>query len=145
MGLVRRLLLIACAACSSPGAKPDAMPDMARPSIEITPGAHDFGDYEVGGSAKAPSLLYTVKNVNGSDVDITSVTVSGNGASAYTVQDDNTCVGILADGATCSFTLVFLPLTAEAHHASLDVTTSVDVVSAELSGAGSVNGARIVF
>jgi len=75
------------------------------PSLSITPGTLTFGNVATGNTS--PSKVVTVKNTGTRAVVINAVSRSGSNPGDF-VQN-NSCIGTLAAGASCTITVMFIP------------------------------------
>jgi len=103
------------------------------PKATLTPASASFGNVNVG-STSSPQT-FTLANAGNAALPITSISIGGTNASAFTIGM-NTCSSTLAVGGSCSIGVSFKPSTAGGASASLSVTDSVGTQSAPLSGTG---------
>lgn len=115
------------------------MPNAAQAALSATPGSLNFGEVVVNASG---TLSVTVTNAGADDPDVTSITASVSGSSAFT-QTSNCSNVTLFPGDSCTIEVIFSPLSASSATAVLDISgfifgeVSVSV-SVPLSGTGIV-------
>jgi hypothetical protein len=81
----------------------------------------NFGGVDVGSSSSPRNISLT--NIGVSDLDISSITIGGGDAGAFSQQ--TTCGETLASGATCTVAVTFTPTAQGTLHAQLAFTDSV--------------------
>jgi hypothetical protein len=86
------------------------------------------------GSA-SPAQTFTLTNAGTAALPVTSVTLTGTNASAFTLGT-NTCGSSLAAGASCTISITFNPTAAGSATASLSVVDSVGTQTSSLTGTG---------
>jgi hypothetical protein len=104
----------------------------ADPIIEVVPLDHDFGDVQVGSSS---TTIITISNVNGHDLEIYSVTLSGSADFAITMYPDP----IVPSLGSTSVEITFTPSAAGYVSAVLDIESNDmtnPLVSVGLAGVG---------
>jgi hypothetical protein len=106
-----------CKNCRTPNS--DAFVTLFVPGDQIWPLSLAFGTQTVKVSSSA--LTTTLSNSGSTPLNITSVTFTGTNAADFT-QGQNTCVGALAAGASCSIDVIFTPATIGNRAARLNVT-----------------------
>ncbi len=103
------------------------------PEPVAVPPSVDFGSVAVG--TTSPGFTVAIKNSGGSSSGTLSVTVSGANRTAFTISA-NTCVGALAPGAKCSFTVSLAPTEKGTAAAMANITDGSVSVAVPLSGLG---------
>jgi hypothetical protein len=99
----------------------------------VAPPAYDFGSFTVGNAS--PHQTFTVTNSGGSPATA-GVAVLGTNATDFALSA-NSCTGMLAPMATCSFLITFTPSTAGAESATVSVAgAGATATSAALTGTG---------
>jgi hypothetical protein len=104
----------------------------AQQYIEVLPLDHDFGDVQVGTSS---TVMITISNMNGHDLEIYSVTLSGSADFAITMAPDP----IVGSGASTAVEVTFTPFATGYVTAVLDIESndmSAGMVSVSLAGMG---------
>jgi hypothetical protein len=105
----------------------------AAPQAALTPAVVGFGSVTVGSTASPQTL--TLANAGNAPLPVSSVTVTGAGASQFAIVA-NTCGSNLAAGASCTVRIAFTPASAAAANAILAIQDSVGTQTASLSGSG---------
>ena len=103
------------------------------PQAALTPATADFGSVNVGSAS--PAQTFTLTNAGTAALPVTSVTLTGTNASAFTLGT-NTCGSSLAAGASCTISITFNPTAAGSATASLSVVDSVGTQTSSLTGTG---------
>ncbi len=106
----------------------------AAPQAALTPAAANFGSVQIGQTA---TQTLTLTNAGNAALPITNAAISG---TQYTIAT-TTCGANLAAGASCSYAVVFTPITATIATATLSVTDAVGTQSSVLTGAGTAAAA----
>lgn len=104
----------------------------ASPEAALTPGSASFN--AATGTTSA-AMTFTVANAGTAALAISSVTVGGAYPNLFAVVS-NTCGASLAPGASCTLGVTFTPSSPGLGTASLNVTDSVGMQTATLSGEG---------
>jgi hypothetical protein len=107
-------------------------PVQAEPFIEVVPLDHDFGDVQVGSSSTA---IITISNINGQTLEIYSVSLSGSGDFAISMEPDP----IVVSGMSTAVEITFAPSAVGYVSAILDIESNDQanpIVSVSLSGVG---------
>jgi Ca2+-binding RTX toxin-like protein len=88
-------------------------------------------------------LTVTLTNTGGGSLGITSSSITGANAAAFTLQPSpaTTCGASLGAGASCTFSVTFDPNAAAVLTASLSIVTSVGTKTVNLTGTGIANTA----
>jgi len=105
--------------------------------ISVDPGSHDFGSIDDGNSSAARS--FTVSNIGGSDLVISTISITGTNASEFSIQSDNCSNQTVTSSGTCTVAVVFSPETEGGKSASLSIPSNdldTPVLCVELSGIG---------
>jgi hypothetical protein len=103
--------------------------------LELSAGAHDFGDIAVGGHS---SFLLTLSNIGTVNSGIPDFKIVGRDANEFTVTPSQACTTALSPGATCLVTVDFSPVSAVDKEAALIITAAPGgQLTADLSGKGS--------
>lgn len=111
----------------------------SAPSFDAQPPALAFGTVTLG---SASSLSVSVWNVGGSNLDLSSVQITGADAGDFQLSGTCGAGGIVASAASCTATVRFSPQAAGARAASLQIAdnASGSPASIALSGTGSSSG-----
>ena len=102
---------------------------LAPGSITLLPASAGFGTQEVG--TTSATQAFSIQNVGGSTVSISSIAVS-----ALFAKVTNTCGATLAAAAACAVTVDFTPTAAGPASGTLTVTDGVGTQTASLTGTG---------
>jgi len=111
-------------------------------SFDVSPSSHDFGSVEVKQSVVQE---FTISNTGTVDITVSSITISGNNASEFSVVagGTNPCPDLtpnLAPGENCTIEVTFTPLSVGQKNATLEVhadsALSGGVMNVSLVGAG---------
>ena len=103
------------------------------PAVSIRPASLTFSGTV--GATSTPQTL-TLRNIGTATLEITSVSITGAGASSF--LQTNTCGASLAAGSRCTISITFSPAAATTYSASLDITdnASGSPQAAALTGTG---------
>jgi hypothetical protein len=106
------------------------------PGISVDPSSHDFGNVQVG--KQSATKTFSITSTGDAPLQVTDVTVSGSGASAF-VQSSNTCTGAIAPGQGCELKYSFKPTATGSSSATVHLATNVagDPANIGLTGTGS--------
>ena len=115
------------------------------PSAALAPIGTDFGGRVVGGGGSA-STVFTFTNRGGART-VTNVSITGSGASQFTLVDDGCAGELLAVNATCEVAVRFAPSSNGVKSATLDLATNPSLagVTATLTGAGSAGEVAVLL
>ena len=107
------------------------------PAITATPATLSFGNRATGSTSAAQTV--TVRNTGGGTLAISGITLTGAGASQYTLNTTGTSLS-LAAGASTTFTVAFAPTTTGAAAASVSIASNApsSPTLVALSGTGVV-------
>jgi len=113
------------------------------PSDSLSATSLAFGSLAAGGVSAAKTI--TVTNTGNSAVTFGAVTLSGSGASSFTVKTDTCANASIAAGLKCSIGVEFTPQTAGALSAALSLSSNISSTPATvaLSGTGTGAGASL--
>jgi hypothetical protein len=105
----------------------------ASATIAVSPASHDFGAVPFG--TTSPQFTLTVSNTSGVVAGTLSATLSGTNQSDFAISA-NDCPPSLGPDASCSVSVTTTPHAVSAESASLDVTSTGAVQSAQLTVTG---------
>jgi hypothetical protein len=108
----------------------------AQEIIEVVPLDHDFGDVQVGSSSTA---IITISNVDGRDLEIYSVTLSGSPDFSITMYPDMYPDKVVGSGMSTAVEITFEPSATGYVTAVLDIKSNdmlSPIVSVSLAGMG---------
>jgi len=120
-----------------------------EPVVSLSISSMDFGEQTVETTSDAQVL--TVTNMGSSDLEISSVTLSGNGSHSYNNADN--CHGkTIAGGQSCSAAVSFAPTSNGAHSASLYIednsgngSQAVSLTGTGIGGTSSGGGCSLLL
>ncbi|MFA7543206.1 MAG: choice-of-anchor D domain-containing protein, partial [Candidatus Cloacimonadaceae bacterium] len=95
-------------------------PPTGDPAFMVNPSSHDFGDVRVG---SGKSRNFTITNVGGGDLVISSISISGN--AAFTLTNLPTLPATLATVQNTTFTVNFAPTALGAASATITITDNI--------------------
>lgn len=113
--------------------------------LAVTPSSHDFGTINVGDS---DSTTFTAENVGDADLEITDVSIDGDGQ--FTITGDNCNGETLSVGDTCDVEVTFSPDSEDTFNAEITFESDADnngtiVVQVTGEGVEDDNGAEEGF
>ena len=103
----------------------------AAPKAALTPGTGTFPAVTVNGSGATQA--FTLTNAGNASLSITSATITGPNAGSFKLAS-STCGSSLAAGATCAYSVAFVPTAVGTATATLTVVDAVGTQTAALSG-----------
>ena len=104
------------------------------PTVSLSPGSLTFANQAVGTSG--PVIVLTLSNPGNATLTISSIGVSGTNSGDFTQA--NTCGTSLAEGTSCSISVMFTPLAAGTRQATISVSDNAagSPQTASLTGVG---------
>jgi hypothetical protein len=115
-------------------------PSANTPHIAVSPPTANFGSLAVGGTP--PVQAFTIANAGTENLDISTITISGTNASEFILQKDYCSGHTLVPSKTCTFQVMYSPVTAGSKSATLSIPSddpSTPTVSVALSGTATVS------
>ncbi|MFC5863373.1 choice-of-anchor D domain-containing protein [Acidicapsa dinghuensis] len=113
------------------------------PAVGFSSGSLTFGSTLVGETSTAQSV--TLTNTGTASLTITSVGITGSGATSFT--QTNNCVGTVLAGKSCTINVSFVPTAAGSFSAAVSVTDNAtgSPQSVSLTGTGAVPAPAVGF
>lgn len=108
-----------------------------QPNISLSPAKHDFGSVTAG--SQSASQGFTILNTGSADLVIGSLSLTGTGASEFSIQNDNCSSQTLLPVGTCTVDVVFSPTSSDTKSANLAISSNdleTPVLDIPLSGTG---------
>ena len=107
----------------------------AAPVATVTPDTFDFGSAEIG-TSRVFSQTFTVENTGDEDLVIGTLSITGDDAVRFTMDNDACSGATLVPAATATVDVVFAAGTIGAKAAALSIPSNIDAVDVPLTGAG---------
>ncbi|MDM8522754.1 choice-of-anchor D domain-containing protein [Desulfococcaceae bacterium HSG8] len=105
-----------------------------EPDISVTPISFEYPESYV---EESGTRTFTIQNSGTKDLEIETLSISGTNASEFGLQNDNCSGQLLTASGTCTFDVVFTPVSSGEKHGKINIPSddpNIPVINASLSG-----------